>query len=80
MNIAHFVYCREIGELHKASAMKASEVREAALSAALQAREELQWALDKEKQRTNELQELVEQQVRVAVATANRYDRFTLLL
>ena len=48
---------REIGELHKAQAARASEAQEFALSAEIKAKEQLQVTLEQYKQRMKQEQE-----------------------
>lgn len=54
---------RELAELHKANASRASEVEEAALSREIQAKEQLSLALDKVQEEARMQQEALANQV-----------------
>lgn len=63
----YFFNCRELAELHKAKATKASEVQEAALSRETQAKEALSLALEQAQEEARMQQEALINQVRPLV-------------
>lgn len=64
---------RELAELHKANASRASEVEEAALSRETQAKEQLSLALEKAQEEGRMQQEALANQVTLACAAGTHH-------